>query len=286
MEDNIYSIDTIYAIIVLYKYDLESSATVQSLNKSLERSGLSLDLLVYDNNPKHERGEKTFRFGNFNVHYIYDPSNPGIGKAYNTGAAIASQKGKKWFLLLDEDTVFPVDGMDKYIQAVNTYQDQSLFAPVLKAGEIIISPSRYRWKRGFPVKSIDKGVHCLKTYSPINSGMLVEAGLFGLSGGYHNQIKLDFSDFYFIDKLKKHIRQFVVIDLVMEHSLSSVSEKKELSVMLNRFIHYCTGAKYSAAEDIKSFPVFFAIVFLRAVKLGLSFRSFRFVGIFFKHFLT
>ena len=43
----------------------------------------------------------------FRIHYISDPTNPGVSKAYNVGFELARQLNKKWLLLLDQDTVFP-----------------------------------------------------------------------------------------------------------------------------------------------------------------------------------
>jgi GT2 family glycosyltransferase len=76
--------------------------------------------------------------------------NPGVSRAYLEGARVAAERGKRWLLLLDQDTCFPSEAITVYADALRRYPTEVLFAPVLRAGARIVSPCAYRFPRGRP----------------------------------------------------------------------------------------------------------------------------------------
>jgi len=259
-------------VIVLYKNKLEQSATFLSLLNSLNGFEFNIDLLVYDNGPdtagpcfKNEPG--------VNITYIADTANSGVSKAYNKGAEIAVKMNKKWILLLDQDTTFPVQALQVYLSAINKYPGEKLFAPIMIVSQgTIISPCYFKFMRGFSVKHIDAGLNSLNKFSVINCGMCIDVDAFNKNEGYDERIKLDFSDHDFIRRFRKVIGdRFIIIDLKVHHELSSAI-KNDLNSDKVRFDYYLEGAKYISSSLTETFLVKLN-AFIRSVKLSLIHRN-------------
>jgi len=284
MKENSCSVDDLFAVIVIYKAKLVQSETFVSLNASLKRMNAMMDVLVYDNSPEPQFNESQFQLENLKITYVHDPSNSGVSRAYNTGAKVAGTMNKKWFIFLDDDTEFHEDGVEKYIGSVNRNPGYDLFAPIMRMGDLLLSPSKYAWKRGFAPKEMSPGIASLLKFHPINSGVMISADLFKRSGGYNEKIRLDFSDFYFMDKLSKHIQSFVVMDIVMEHSLSGIENRNDTAKLLNGYVNYCIGGKISS-ESVSDYVQLFTVVFLRGLLLTYLCRDTKFLSVFLKNFV-
>lgn len=261
----------VLAVLVLYKCKLEDSETFNSLAASLNRAGKSLDILVYDNSPVKHYSQSKFCIDNFYVYYISDTSNPGVSKAYNIGAALAKEKNKKWLLLLDQDTVFPLDAIKKY----NDHQlkESVICAPILKSEYGVISPCRYKWGHGKALKHYVPGMNNFSNKSLLNSGLLVPLELFNAIGGYDERIPLDFSDHDFVERAIKITSVFFLSEIVCKHSLSAVDIDKNR--VLFRFRSYLKGAKVCCMKG-KSWG-FRISVMLRTLKLSVKYKSFDFL---------
>ena len=260
-------VDQILAVIVLYNVGFEESKTMISLAESLTHTSDTMDLVVYDNSLRPVRENGTiFMQDCLRIHYFHDPSNPGVSKAYNFAAQYAKQLKKKWILLLDQDTTFPPEAISSYISALTNYPSIKLFAPLLKLSDgRIVSPSRYCCKRGFALKNISPGLHSFKNRSPLNSGMLIDLDAFTLSEGYNEKVKLDFSDFQFIERFKKRFNQFCLMDVIALHDFSDAETN---TLKLNeRYAFYCDGAKNSECNSFFDRILYCFVVFLRATSL-------------------
>jgi GT2 family glycosyltransferase len=278
-------IDQIIAVVVIYNAKIEESKTLISLAKSLALNSKTMDLIVYDNSlqPCFENSS-SFVVGFFNIHYVHDPSNPGVSKAYNFSAHYAQKLKKRWILLLDQDTIFPIDAISSYISGIQSHPDIKLFTPILKlSDDTIISPSNYRFKRGFALKNISPGLHSLKNISPLNSGMLINIDAFTSVGGYNEKVKLDFSDFQFIERFKKWFDQFYVLNVICLHDFSN--EETSSVKLNNRFRFYCEGAKNSERGSFGDRFIYFMVVLLRATKLVYRTKNIVFYKTFLNYYL-
>ena len=275
--------DGIIAVLVLYNTRLEDSITFTSLRNSLKKNNLRMDILVYDNSPTPMVNDSDSVSDNWRIHYIHNETNPGVSTAYNYGFQLAKRLQKKWVLLLDQDTTFPKDALTRYFQAVHKYKGRFLFAPILKSGNKIWSPCRYFLKRGFHLKSVNIGINSIRYTSPLNSGMLLHMSLFEKTGMFNEKLKLDFSDFYFIERYRKHFSDFVVIDLLCDHGTSTIENRNDVEKSLNRFRYFSEGAKHSA-NNFGELLVLTFFVGLRAAKLSLIHKNFRFFVIFHEYF--
>ncbi|NQX55240.1 hypothetical protein HQN86_16580 [Pedobacter panaciterrae] len=241
-----------------------------------------MDLFIYDNSPLAQ--EIILKDSDiWTVNYTHDRLNPGVSKAYNEGAKFALTLKKKWILILDQDTRFPLTLFNEFSNAICLYPNSKLFAPILKSRDIIVSPTIYRFNRGFSPKSIVPGIHDLRKFSPINSGMFINLNLFFNADGYDENIKLDFSDFVFIRRLCKIISEFVVLNVTCSHDLSS-SDLQPLASAEFRYKSYCEGAKLSA-RNLKERIILLVVCLIRGARLGLRYKSFTFLTLFGKCYL-
>lgn len=277
--------EKVMGVIVIYNCSIESSESLSTLNKSLLISNLRLDLFIYDNSTipgiNKETGER--EFPQLNITYLSDTQNPGVSKAYNTGADLASRLNKKWLLLLDQDTEFPENAIVTYLDAINAHKNQKLFVPVLHSPNGNYSPCKYYFKAGFRWNDIKPGIYNLRHKNILNSGTLVDLDLFMKTGGYKEKIKLYFSDFNFIDRLKKINNEFVVTDLVCNHKLSDIINV-DRKAAINRFKSYCEGS-YESVESWIDYILLFITVMLRSFVLCYRFKSLVFMKIFFNVYL-
>lgn len=279
------SIESLIGIVVLYNSSIKASKTLTSINESLLKDAVFLDMIVYDNSTHAEMEDGSISTqGQLNIHYFHDPSNPGLGKAYNFAARYAQKLNKHWILLLDQDTSFPEKTIPAYLSAIIDFPGIKLFAPLLKlSDDSILSPCRYRFKRGFALKQISPGLQSFDKLSPINSGMLIELAAFEMSGGYNEKVKLDFSDFQFIERFKKKHDQFYLLNVTALQDFSNAETNTE---KLNaRFIYYCEGAKNSENRSYTDRFSYTLIVFLRATRLVWRTKEFIFYKTFMHHYL-
>lgn len=237
--------ESIFAVLVLYQQSLEQSVTFQSLRPIVRDLSASLPLLVYDNSPTALGHPGIGPYPGWDIHYVHDPSNPGVSRAYLEGARLAAGRSKRWLLLLDQDTWFPPDALTRYLRAIRQHPETRLFAPILRSQDRIVSPCRYRLRLGFALPRVRPGVQSLAGLSVLNSGMCVAVEDYLEVGGHDVRLAMDFADHEFIERFKRRHDTFVVVDAECGHGLSGATTQTTAS-QLARFQLYCRGAKYSS----------------------------------------
>ncbi|HMI00859.1 MAG TPA: glycosyltransferase [Pedobacter sp.] len=283
MQEYIYS--HVLPIVVLYRQTIEESSTLLSLNASLALLNLKMDLFIYDNSPEANVSDNHFSWRQFRVHYSHDPTNGGLSKAYNEGAKKAVQMNKKWLLLLDQDTSFAKTILSSYQVAVDNNPRVRLFAPILELSNgIIFSPCINKHKRGYPAKEISSGLHSLSKLSPVNSGILVDLNLFLEVGGYNENLKVDFCDFQFLEKIQKKESDFYVVDSVASQDFSS--DEVSLQKQRHRFEIYLKDAINCEKTSLKDKLEFLYTVTRHTLGLTYKQKSLVFIKIYFLKYLT
>ncbi len=270
-------VDSIIAVLVLYKTRLEDSEAFTSLSDSLKKNNLRMDIVVYDNSPTPMVTAPECIHDNWTIHYVHDETNPGVSTAYNTGFKIAQRLEKRWLLLLDQDTFFPENAFVEYSKAIQENRDIHLFAPIVISKNRIISPCRYFLNKGCTLRRIKPSIYNFKRKSLINSGMLISVDAFEKTGGYNENIRLDFADHFFIGKYKAIYNRFAVINLGCFQDFSS-DKQLTISSALIRFAFYCEGARNKAVNKLDYF-VLMLVTILRGTKLSLKYMNFRFFRI-------
>jgi glycosyltransferase involved in cell wall biosynthesis len=276
-------ISQVLPILVIYNQDFREASSIKMLNRMLVGREERMDLFIYDNSKLNEH-TNSFQYENFNVSYIHDPSNPGVSRAYNFGARHAESLNKQWVLLLDQDTVFPEKYLDQYEHAINGHPELNIFVPILKVetGQIL-SPCKYVHKRGRWPKTMSEGKLDTRTYSPVNSGMMINLDTFFKAGGYNEKIKLDFADFQFMEKVSKVEAHFYVINMIGQQDFSGF--ESNVQKLKDRFVFFCQGAKNCEREHFLDSWWYFVLVTRRMLSLILKTRRFFFFGEYCKHYV-
>lgn len=265
----------ILAVLVVYGSPPASSATLRSLSVALSKADAVLDLLVYDNSPAPMYGDLGNINGRFRVSCRHDPSNGGISAAVNAGANLAREQGKLWLLLLDQDTTFPPDAMTVYLAAIS-HGGGAMFVPRLVAGTKFLSPCGYRAGVGYHLPCVPPGAMSLRGRSVLNSGLLVELAAFAACGGYDERVRVDFADFAFINRFRRHYQEVVVLDLVCRHGYSNL-ETVDLEASLRRFVGYCRDGRAAATSPLLLLTHAF-LVLRRCIVLTLRYGTPRFLA--------
>jgi rhamnosyltransferase len=257
----------IVTVLVLYEMSLEESPAYQSLGRALEKTGEQGNLFVYDNSkvsgiiPSQNQ---------WKIQYQHDPSNPGVSKAYNQAYEWAKSHGKKWLLLADQDTTFPMDAFAQYRVSLAAFPQCLIFAPTLVDQKGLLSPFRRRVASGRRLNHVAPGLHPLTQLQAVNSGLMVSTALFGAAGGYDERLRLDFSDFEFFRRIAKQTSHLAVVNVSCEHQHSS-SRSANLDAAITRFRSYLHGSGIMAkTEGVLAYR---ARAFLHAARLSIQHRS-------------
>ena len=265
------------AVVVLYKIRLSDSRTYQSLMNSwltIRVGERKMRLLVYDNSPEdYQEAETSFSAqlaAGFEVKYIRDTANPGVSKAYNVGAAFARSAGLDYLMLLDQDTQLPNDYLPCVATALASDEGHQLICPVIKFNDRVISPAGFFLHRSVTLKQVKAGVNILKKMRPINSGLIIKLDLFEKVGGYDEAFSLDYSDHYFIHKLKAHWQYLFVMDCDVNHSLSS-NELVPLPQFYNRFETFLKSTRAYMRKTNQVYSFFWLAVYI--LKRSVMYRT-------------
>lgn len=240
------------------------------------------NVFIYDNsvNPQINPSELP-------KHWIYirDNNNSGLSVAYNRAAQYAKENGYEWLLLTDQDTTFPENALEKYLEGIRLYPEDELFCPiVLRDKERMMSPCRcYKYLFYFnPYKKFGDSIDISK-YSIINSGMMINIKAFLSVDGYDEKVFLDFSDFQFLERFRKKQKKARIVGVRCQQSFSN--EDQEGQEKIGRFRLFCKSIKnFKPKNKIDKFWIH-CIVIKRALGLSIASRSFEPFNIMFKTYM-
>ncbi|MBN2610920.1 MAG: glycosyltransferase [Bacteroidales bacterium] len=255
-------ISEILFVVVLYKKKIAECESLVTLEESVD--GCNIDVFIYDNSPDYNLNVPE-TIGNCRIHYLGDLENPGVSKAYNSGAVFAKKTGKKWLILCDQDTLFQDEFFMNLYAAISNF-NPVLLAPFLYSNSMLISPCGFRLNYGYPLKLVPRsGFNKLNGISLLNSGLTVSLEAYMNCGGYNEKVFLDFADFDFIKRFKKICPTFYLLDVKLEHHLESTRMQ---AFNKERFIKYCKSYR-GAITNLYNFVTLSLIVTLRTIKLAL-----------------
>jgi len=268
-------LEQLLVVLVIYEMKIEESPAYHSLTCALLDSNVSTSLFIYDNSwEPHDLPSNPI----WSNEYYHDPSNPGVGKAYNEGFRFASEKNKKWILLVDQDTLFPTNCFDEYFRAAKEHR---ITVPILRDDIGIVSPLRFYFGGGQRVKGFGRtSVLELQDFLFHNSGLLVATQAFERAGGYDENLRLDFSDLAFVHRLRLHDKEFAIANFSCTHRLAT-SGAAPLDERLLRFESYVRSAKYFKRKYATTDRFLLPRILLRSIKLCLQYRTFKFMTPFF-----
>ncbi len=248
-------------VIVIYKNDYRLTKTYRTLLSHYS----GINIFIYDNSPKRQKVVDTTNY----VEYVNNPANPGLSFAYNEAACYAKNRNFKWILLLDQDTDFSNVSIKDYINVINSDIKVSLIAPLVKCGDKFMSPINLNNRFPHLESKIPQGkIMSLFDYSPINSGICVSVDAFIKSGGYDNNVFLDYSDYIFIKRFRKIYDCFYLLDKIVYQTLSVMSDDKKQT--MNRYRLFCSSIHNISKDNITEQLYYGLIVVKRCISIMLK----------------
>jgi len=252
-------------ILVLYKKKLSEIPLIMDENVI----GDDIDIYIHDNSPIAQSFPERD-----NLIYFHSGDNKGVSYAYNCGFDIAIKNNKDCVLLLDQDTTFKVKYLVEYDFAYKKYANKFIYAPCICDAQKSkqYSPAGMNNFVGhiLPYKKITSSQHhILDGYSAINSGLMIPLSIYQNIGGYNENIPLDFSDIYFIEKYKKIKKHLMLLPIEIVHSLSG-DEGYDKERELYRFKFYCVGAR-ELAKSVEKNTLY--TVIRRMIRLVVKYRT-------------
>lgn len=242
---------------------------------SLEKApGLSVRL--YDNG-----GGRVPGFFSPSWCLVRDGRNPGVGPRYLDAAAAALKEGREFLLLLDQDFGAGNDWWSRYEEAVEAYPDALAWAPRLFSGTRRLSPMRLR--HGLPREPVETIVPA-SGHLALNSGLLVRAAAVLEAASALECCPLDFSDYALCWSLGRSGGRLAPVALSLEHQLSTfLAVSREVRLFRYRWFAYGARGWSRLNPGDRSHIIRWALG--RAVKLSLVYRTPRFLGAFWDHYL-
>lgn len=274
--------NNILYIIVTYKEKYYQCNSYISLMKSFSNTkslNKQLNVFIADNTDIENWNCEMDTNITDNSHVYYNKyNNPGLSYAYNAGAEFAKKNNFSWIVLLDQDTTLPINFCDEYNKSIIKGNNIFLKVPIILIGDNkILSPSKYIGYRSYLYDKIEKGIKKLKGHSFINTGMLIDIDFYTKTGGYNEEIKLDFTDHDFVYNCNKFTEKFEVMDIKLNQDFSSLTNTKEQAV--KRYNVYLVDLKSFRKCKRNKIVLFFNSDFLRLMKLSLQYKSLDFLKI-------
>lgn len=255
---------TLLPVIIIYRCRWQEAQSVKSM-----LSHYSGVIYVGDNSPA--TFEVDLEELPENVIYNRTTDNPGLPYHYNAAARYAASHSFTHLLLLDQDTLFPPNALELYLQQP---KDTIIAAPSLFTQSGSFSPATIdAWN--IKAVTLSPGMHSLYKFSPVNSGLLLRVKEFLYVGGYDEKVVLDFSDFQFIRRLRKYIAYFTLLPFTAQQDFSN--HQKNSSLLLPRFKLYLMSARNCEFDtEILKWKHHYQILH-HSIALTLRTRSLRFL---------
>jgi GT2 family glycosyltransferase len=210
------------AVLVVYEYDIVQVIAWPTLLGWLKqdgRSGFTLEqVLVYDNSPGPRAAIAAATDG---CTYIHDSRNGGTKAAYEQAAAMASAAEIDWLMLLDQDTSLPSGMLDAAASSLaNSPDSPGALVPWVFHDKKIVSPARITLLGTVRPLVRKREVSKLTRMSAVASGSLIYVPALRAIQPLPNLLWLDYVDHWIFWRMGKLGWQIVVIDAVIQHSLS------------------------------------------------------------------
>ena len=273
-----------FAIIsVYYNASIEESRPEQTLLSMASRAEEAC-VYVVDNSTDAPCKEKNRIYATQQGYtYIDMHGNAGLTRGYNAAIdAIARERGgageELWIITTDQDTSFPANYLEQLENAAaNT--EAMLIAPVVRSGELILSPCRKKgirfcscegnWQEGTPEERFF-----------VNTGLCIRGSLFMQQGlRYNEELFLDFTDF----DLQLRIRKLtgtaaeILSDVALEQAFSGTEATRTATQDLERCRIYIRDGEAFYRTWYPGDTSYKAYLFGRRMKLALRHRDGRFL---------
>jgi GT2 family glycosyltransferase len=219
----------ITAVLVLYCQSPTQSAAFCSLLEALAShsdAAHQISLVIYDNSPQPH----ALPASALTMHYIHDPANPGLARAYNAALDRAKANGSTWLMLLDQDTRLSSGYLSELLETTGSAQSEiqiGAIVPKIWAGTRLYSPEApFLWqiRRQFSDKhyAVDENItgEVAIPLTAYNSGAVLRVSALEDIGGFPEDFWLDYLDHAVFQQLRERGHRLWVMHTVLEQNLS------------------------------------------------------------------
>ena len=219
-------------LIVLYEFKVKDSLSYISLLKSSEYLSES-KLILWDNSPSIQSIDtNNISFLQY-VEYIHTPENMSLSKIYNR--VIQANEEYDYMIILDQDSSFSSDYLEKLNSAIIKHPSINLFLPLIRAEHNIVSPGDYKIFKGSYWKKEKYGIINAKNILAINSGMAINFNyLKNIYKGYDERLRFYGTDTSFMLEYSEDNDFLFVIDYVFKHDSALLDERQNLNEKIIR----------------------------------------------------
>ena len=205
-------------VIVTYQPDMERLS--QNISAIMKQCALGV---IVDNGSDNADQIEALARETANLTVIRYSVNYGIAKALNTGMKYMRQKGFRWVLTLDQDTVCPKNMIRKMAEFTK-YRQIGILCPAV-------------WYHGWS-KQPETTAGTVKVKACMTSGCLTRVSVWEMTGGYDESFFIDYVDNDFCEKVKAAGYQIVrVSSIQMYHELGKAGEKRICGFIFRYSLH-------------------------------------------------
>jgi GT2 family glycosyltransferase len=222
--------EPILPILVLYKTKLSDSSAYQTLDNARKAYPQSTPgIAVFDNSLIRSVAPE---LENELLAYRHDPANGGVAGAYNWALQIASARGYRWLLLIDQDARLPEDYIENTTKLAVSFEDQEkvvAIVPHLVNRGTIVSPQFVHLGCRSAVDTNFTGISD-KEITALNSGTLLRTRFASQLGGFPMKYRLDMLDHWIFSRIYKSGHCAVISPFILEHDLSVADYRANIDI--------------------------------------------------------
>jgi GT2 family glycosyltransferase len=255
---------------------MRDSITLSSLLKQ-DLPSDDVRVVIWDNSPESVSDEKIIddlnqRFKS--VEFIHSPENTSLSVIYNS---MIRNNTAALYVFLDQDSELSPTYIRSVIEAAAENPKISLFAPQVRAQNLLVSPGSFKTFKGKLFESISPGIQPSQGMTIVTSGMTVRPSLFKKTGLWFNEkLWLYAIDTDFFLRFRDKFPDFYVLDEIVGHG-SALRESLTVDQRLFRFgnLRWSYLEMFSARRSSMALPLLY--MGYLSIKHAIQYRSLRFL---------
>ena len=272
-------------ITVLYEQELTSCETWRTLLAAA--ADADVRIIAADNSDSgriRDANRKTA--AEAGICYLDMEGNHGLSAAYDRALDMLfpaageedPDAGAEWVITTDQDTVFPEDYLDRLREAAGRTK-ASVLAPVVRSGDVQISPCRLRSGRFVPCAAESLRPSEVQGLFFVNTGLALRSDLFRSEGlRYNEDLFLDFVDFDMVARIRQaRPGSFELLPRLVLGQHFSGAEKRAAEEDLERYRLWLQDGKVFFDTWQPGNASRYAGLYARGARLALRHRDARFL---------
>jgi rhamnosyltransferase len=178
-------------------------------------SEIDLLFLVDNSNDGKERDFLTELIGNDKIVYYSEQLNMGVARALNFAAKSAKEKGYKWLLTMDQDSIVNNHSIKYSIMYIKENFKNDIG---------IVSPFHYNKGRILPQNNASVIEEKLTT---MTSGNFLNLEAYSINGSFLDKLFIDYVDMEYCLRLRNNGYKIIQFNnYILDHNLGDIQEKK------------------------------------------------------------